>query len=482
MFWILVTYLAYVSAITTFPLFLTIFLTVIVLKILVERVKRDKPNASGTISVGFFHPYCNAGGGGEKVLWCAVSAIHKRYPAATCIIYTGDTDAAPDQILAKAEQRFDMTIPGDRLEWVYLHKRRWVEAATWPRFTMMGQSVGSLILGCEALLSRVPDIYIDTMGYAFTLPLFKFIGGSSVGCYVHYPTISTDMLAAVQSRRRAHNNRRGVSRNPLLTFIKVRYYKIFAWMYGLVGRSADIVMVNSSWTEEHINSLWRRKGDVHKVFPPCDVKEVVSTREKQDKKIILSLGQFRPEKDHPLQIKAMFELRQVVTEEEWENVKLVIIGGVRNKVDEELVQDLKDLTRYLSVEDNVEFLVNLPYPELMKQLGGALVGIHTMWNEHFGISVVEMMATGLMTIAHRSGGPLMDIVVEESGARNGFLAANAQEYAAHIAYILSMSEEARQAVRERAAASVEMFSSRHFEFGWLRAIQPLFAKHLHQQS
>ena len=167
MFWILVTYLAYVSAITTFPLFLTIFLTVIVLKILVERVKRDKPNASGTISVGFFHPYCNAGGGGEKVLWCAVSAIHKRYPAATCIIYTGDTDAAPDQILAKAEQRwdmfafycfmnrslnlvrlrFDMTIPGDRLEWVYLHKRRWVEAATWPRFTMMGQSVGSLILG-----------------------------------------------------------------------------------------------------------------------------------------------------------------------------------------------------------------------------------------------------------------------------------------------------------------------------------------------
>ena len=105
-------------------------------------------------------------------------------------------------------------------------------------------------------------------------------------------------------------------------------------------------MVNSSWTEEHINSLWRRKGDVHKVFPPCDVKEVVSTREKQDKKVILSLGQFRPEKDHPLQIKAMFELRQVVTEEEWENVKLVIIGGVRNKVDEELVQDLKDLTRF----------------------------------------------------------------------------------------------------------------------------------------
>jgi hypothetical protein len=30
------------------------------------------------------------------------------------------------------------------------------------------------------------------------------------------------------------------------------------------------------------------------------------------------------------------------------------------------------------------------------------LGIHTMWNEHFGIGIVEMMAAGLITIAHRS--------------------------------------------------------------------------------
>jgi len=27
------------------------------------------------------------------------------------------------------------------------------------------------------------------MGYAFTYALFKVLGGCSVGCYVHYPTI-----------------------------------------------------------------------------------------------------------------------------------------------------------------------------------------------------------------------------------------------------------------------------------------------------
>ena len=29
--------------------------------------------------VGFFHPYCDAGGGGERVLWCAIKAIQSKY-------------------------------------------------------------------------------------------------------------------------------------------------------------------------------------------------------------------------------------------------------------------------------------------------------------------------------------------------------------------------------------------------------------------
>ena len=35
----------------------------------------------------------------------------------------------------------------------------------------------------------------------------------------------------------------------------------------------------------------------------------------------------------------------------------------------------------------------------------------------------------------------MDIVVEDPGSRNGFLAITAQEYAAHIAFIINMTEE-----------------------------------------
>ena len=45
------------------------------------------------------------------------------------------------------------------------------------------------VTGGEALRKFVPDIYIDSMGYAFTLPLFKYFGGCKVAAYVHYPTI-----------------------------------------------------------------------------------------------------------------------------------------------------------------------------------------------------------------------------------------------------------------------------------------------------
>ena len=51
----------------------------------------------------FFHPYCNAGGGGERVLWCAVNALHEAYPRAHVVVYTGDVGVSPAQILATAK-------------------------------------------------------------------------------------------------------------------------------------------------------------------------------------------------------------------------------------------------------------------------------------------------------------------------------------------------------------------------------------------
>ena len=75
--------------------------------------------------------------------------------------------------------------------------------------------------------------------------------------------------------------------------------------------------------------------------------------------------------------------------------------------------------------------------------------------------------------AHRSGGPLMDIVIEDANGRNGFLAVHDKEYAAVISYILGMSPDGRQAIRDRARASVDRFSDHDFEMAWIRATESL---------
>ncbi|XP_034187021.1 ALG11 alpha-1,2-mannosyltransferase isoform X1 [Osmia lignaria lignaria] len=455
-------------------LLLSIFLIIWRKKYFKKRAERSQKETV----VGFFHPYCNSGGGGERVLWAAVSAIQARYSNVHIVIYTGDLDAHPEQILSKTEKVFNYKIER-KIEFVYLHRRKWVEASMYPYFTLLGQSLGSVWLAIEALNSYVPDIYIDTMGYAFTYPLFRYIGGCRIATYTHYPTVSTDMLKHVYRRVISHTNNRVVARNPFLSAAKLLYYKLFGYIYGWVGSRAEIIMVNSTWTEEHINRIWKCPLKTHKIYPPCDVKHLtslplLSDDEKCNSIRIVSVAQFRPEKNHPLMLRAMYELRSIVKEDVWEKIRLILIGSCRNFEDEARMKDMQDLSKHFALEENVEFKLNVPYSELTSELQRATIGLHTMWNEHFGISIVECMAAGLIMVAHASGGPKADIIVTQPGSQNGFLASEAEEYAKIIAHIINMNPEERTAIRMVARASVNRFSDEVFEREFLRTIEPFF--------
>lgn len=78
----------------------------------------------------------------------------------------------------------------------------------------------------------------------------------------------------------------------------------------------------------------------------------------------------------------------------------MIIGSCRDESDEERKKNIEDFTKHLSLEDSVEIKANVPYTELIENYRSASIGLHSMWNEHFGIGVVEMMAAGLITVAH----------------------------------------------------------------------------------
>jgi alpha-1,2-mannosyltransferase len=95
--------------------------------------------------------------------------------------------------------------------------------------------------------------------------------------------------------------------------------------------------------------------------------------------------------------------------------KLVLIGGCRDASDEARVAKLREFAASLSVEHDVEFQINVDSRTLASYLGSALICVHTMWNEHFGISCVEAQASGCVLLAHNSGGPRQDIAVVQDG-------------------------------------------------------------------
>lgn len=426
------------------------------------------------IVVGFFHPYCNAGGGGERVLWHSIHALQKRYSFVRCVVYTGDK-VEPRDILSKAQKQFGIVLLKE-VKFLYLKRRAWVEAKRWPRFTLLGQSIGSIFLGLEALALLSPHVYIDTMGCAFTLPLFRWLGGSRVASYVHYPVISRDMLREVSGGVAAFNNAAWISRNRMFTFIKIWYYKLFAVLYGFVGSCNDVVMVNSTWTHEHILELWKPRK-LFIVYPPCDTdafRKLPLERPHKSMRIV-SVGQFRPEKNHRMQLRVLAHLLQELTGELQGRVCLVLVGSCRNLEDHNRVDTLKDYAEQLRVLDHVQFRINISFEELQQEMGSAVAALHTMQNEHFGISLVECMSAGCVMVAHASGGPLMDIVTKWQDRCTGLLANDESEFVSCLREVVLMEQKERQNLAKAARDSVQAkFSVEVFEASFLRATEQLF--------
>lgn len=83
---------------------------------------------------------------------------HFRHPNTKLIIYTGDIEYSPTQILQRVKQRFNIVLP-NKIDFIYLTQRKWIEASMYPWFTLLGQSLGSVWLGIEALLAYCPGMW-----------------------------------------------------------------------------------------------------------------------------------------------------------------------------------------------------------------------------------------------------------------------------------------------------------------------------------
>lgn len=451
-------------------------------------------DGSKTVTVGVFHPYANGGGGGERVLYCALIALAKHFKhrgedegvryKLRVVLYSGDDGLSASELVARAAERFNLpeltTYRVDAcVTLVPLLKRDILDPSRYPHFTLLWQSVAQMRLALEAFKASrkrglYPQFWLDTTGCPFSYVIASVRFGCTVMAYVHYPMISTDMIAKVKQRDAGFNNDSAIASSSTRSTAKYIYYRLFAAAYSVVGRyCTDVVMVNSTWTYNHIAHLWGKKPFI--VYPPCGTMEEFMAFDLVNREpLALSISQFRPEKNQLLQLQA---LKLLLTEHAdamqstHRDFKLIMLGSCRNADDEERVENLREQAVELGISDRVQFVVNASFKEMKAYLRRSSIGLHTMYNEHFGISNVEMMAAGVVVIANNSGGPKLDIV--KPGA--GYLALTAAEYAEHMWTVLSEAPKKLIELRETARELSLRFSDQVFEEQFMAAMLGGFA-------
>lgn len=432
---------------------LLLCITYSVARILLPRPQRP--------TIGFLHPRCLDGGGGERVLWCAVLAVNFCYPSYHVVVYS-EWDQPNAEVGARLRAQFGFdAVP--TFEKVPIPCKV-VEAQRYPRLTLLLQSLGAILLGARAYMKHPANVFVDTANLAFANVVPSILGARTMS-YVHYPTISTDMLQVVRTRTAQFNNSQVVAQSSVLSNAKLLYYKCFAYFYALAALFCRSPIANSSWTYNHLRALWWNENIVT-LYPPClkGNESCASDDDKRDDRLIVSLGQFRPEKNHELQLEALAIVAKLQPESK---LRLLMIGGARNNVDkrraEELQKDAIDRNLPVTVK------VNATRTEVVQALQSASIGIHTMRDEHFGISVVELQRAGLITLAHRSGGVALDIV--QDGV-TGFLVDTAEDYAQAILHVTSnLGNQKRAAIRKASRDSTARFSDENFMKKFIEELQ-----------
>jgi alpha-1,2-mannosyltransferase len=239
--------------------------------------------------------------------------------------------------------------------------------------------------------------------------------------------------------------------------------------------------------------------DITVVFPPVAVSDletqidVSPASESSRLPNLLYIAQFRPEKNHSLILDAFSKL---LSSRQWsadKRPRLIFVGSVRDRDDATRVYKLRLHAHH--IKEDVEFVCDASWPQVLDHLRMSSIGVNGMWNEHFGIGVVEYQASGLISVVNDSGGPKMDIVVDIDGGptgkrrclvvtvtfstsandMTGFHASTKTEYALAFARALDQSASDTLAMRMRARKSAARFSEEVFAGKWVQQMEKLVA-------
>ena len=448
-------------------------------------------------TVSFIHPFCSDCGGGEKVLWRMITSLISYYdtkttninnqnlPKLKINIISGRKDDK-QMLLNKLKSSFGIDLLKINNNNININKLVLevelisMESGYMLRpknfLTMMLQILAQIYFAIEIITKVHSDVYCDTTGLPFTYFILKYLGHAKVTAYTHYPFISKDMIYQIQNNKPGVHSRGNLNKNKFIKKLKILYYNFILKLYKIMGNQClSFAYVNSTWTFNHMKETWDKLNKSNKLFilyPPCSIslyREAAKNNNRQN--IIVSFSQFRPEKNQIMQIRIFAQLKKKLSiYPELEDLELHLIGGVRNEEDQKVFDDLHVYAKQLGVDKYVKFIDNGTTEQITEEFSKAKIGIHTMIDEHFGITLIEMMAAGLIVVTHNSAGAKNDILKNE-GEKPGFLVNNENEYIAQMEEILVKYDDIKGQIVNASMQRAEKFSDEAFKEKFLMQLK-----------
>lgn len=176
------------------------------------------------------------------------------------------------------------------------------------------------------------------------------------------------------------------------------YDYLVSQLASKVVGNTRLVLTNSSWTASQFKRVFGTRYRVEVLHPAVDV-EYFSKCDSDKENIIVCVSRFTPEKGLEKLVRPMSKLK---------NFKFYYVGST-HEYSSEVIKAIEDEVRRCGAT-NIELLTNLGRDRLREVLCRAKYYVHPPYPEHFGISVVEAMASGCVPIVYKDGGAWTDIV------------------------------------------------------------------------
>jgi glycosyltransferase involved in cell wall biosynthesis len=301
------------------------------------------------------------------------------------------------------------------------------------------------------------DIVINTHGDIMPIPTDIV--------YMHFPTLALMELSS-----------KVYAKYYSSTFWRI-YFEPYRFLQNLFKYSLSKytrILTNSNFSRMAVKYAFDRDAEV--VYPPVrlDFYKPLQ-KEAHDKDWVMTVSRISNEKK--------LEWIPLIAKYVPKNVTFYVVGAA-GRLSLPVIERIVKKAEETGVNDRVKILTNLSLRDKLSLMAKAKVYLHTMPFEHFGISIVEAMASGLIPIVHKSGGAWLDIVergkyglgwgLNELDLRKIGLSEEAmvfEEDYKNAGELISQSLDTHNDLREIAMHRAEDFSNLKFRSRMLKIIE-----------